>query len=978
MNGPLLQTKLYIPPIRAELVPRPRLIDRLNEGFRHKLTLISAPAGFGKTTLLSEWVHGKDAVNPHVSVAWISLDEGDNDPARFWAYVVAALQNIEVRQETANHAGTATQHLRPIGEAVLGAFQAPQPPSIESLLTTLINEITSALGTPSTVGQSPDNGASERGIVLVLDDYHLIDARPIHSGLAFLLEHLPANMHLVIATRSDPPLHLARLRGHGQLVELRQTDLRFTCNEVAAFLNRIMGLELTAEDVSALASRTEGWVAGLQMAALALCGQSPALPAVGQTGANASVEGGQKAALTTAQFIRDFTGSNRYVLDYLVEEVLNCQPIGTQDFLLKTSILDRLCGPLCDAVRSARVNVANQGDGPGVCFSNEPVSGQAVLEQLERANLFIVPLDNERRWYRYHHLFTDLLRQRLQQVYPELVPTLHRLAGEWYERNGLTAPAIDHAFSAGDFERATHLIERAAEATFARGEFVTFLKWLDRLPDQEVRARPLLSAYYAWVLLFGGRPIDEIEARLQDAEQGDTAGVNSGEVALLRASLAMLKGDLQLSVELSQRALELLPEDNLFFRSLVARNLGATYMLIGDVAATIQAFDEAERISHKAGDLLGAVAALHYLAEMRMVQGQLNEARALFERALELGVDSKGCPLPVAVKVLAGLAELLRQWNDLEAATRHLLEAIELAEKWSGAWSLGGYVVLSRVRQAQGDVDGAREAIQAARHIAREFDASDIDDISVIAYQARLWVAQGDLGAAARWVEERGLDSDASSGVLAEGVGAGVVPYYLREIEHLTLARVYYAQGRQDEALTVLNPLLQAAERLERTGSVIEILALQALALHAQGNVAQALAVLQRALYLAEPEGYVRVFVDEGEPMAHLLYEAAARGVAPVYISKLLAAVPDLQSVPTARSQVRDGQFGIVETLSDRELQVLQLIAEGLSNQEIAQRLYLSLHTVKWHAGNIFGKLGVKNRARAVAKARALGVLLTA
>ena len=482
MTIPLLRTKFYIPPVRPELVSRPHLVERLNAGPRsgHKLTLISAPAGFGKTTLLSEWVAGCEQ-----PVAWLSLDEGDNDPARFWVYFVAALQTVQ--------AG--------IGATSLTALQAPQPPPIESALTPLINEIAAI----------PDPFA------LVLDDYHLITAQAIHDALAFLLDHLPPQMHLIIATRADPPLPIARLRGRGQLTELRQTDLRFTPDEAAAFLNQVMGLGLSAEDVAALEARAEGWIAGLQMAAVSMQGQED-----------------------VAGFIRAFTGSDRYILDYLVEEVLQRQPESVQTFLLQTAILDRLTGPLCDAV----------WDKSPTCPTAD--GGQAMLERLEQANLFIVPLDNERRWYRYHRLFADLLRSRLQQVHPDLAPTLHRRASKWYEENGLMAPAIEYALSAGDFERAANLIEQTAEATLMRSEVATFLNWVEALPDDVVRAWPRLGVFHGMASVLSGGPLHVAQSRLQDAAADEAAGLLSGEGTAFRAWIAVIRGDTRRGMGLSR------------------------------------------------------------------------------------------------------------------------------------------------------------------------------------------------------------------------------------------------------------------------------------------------------------------------------------------------------------------------------------------------------------------------------------------
>jgi LuxR family maltose regulon positive regulatory protein len=919
MATPLLQTKLYIPPVRPGSVSRPRLIERLNKGVRlnQRLILISAPAGFGKTTLLGEWVASSER-----PVAWLSLDEGDNDPARFLAYLVAAFQTIE----------------EGIGEGALGALQSPQPSPMQELLTALINQI----------------NAIPRSFVFVLDDYHLITAQPVHDALAFLLDHLPGNMHLVIATRADPPLPIARLRGRGQLTELRQTDLRFTLGEAAEFLNQVMRLELSADDAAALASRTEGWIAGLQMAAVSMRGRED-----------------------VGSFVHAFTGSNRYILDYLIEEVLQRQPDGIQTFLLQTSILDRLTGPLCDAV----VGISESADQRISDSLARPLAdSQAVLEYLERANLFVVPLDDRREWYRYHRLFAGLLRQRLHQAQPDLVPILHGRASAWCEQNGLMAEAIDHALSAGDFELATHLVEQAAETAMMHSEVATFLSWTDRLPDELVRTRPSLCLFHAWALLLSGRPMDAVEARLQDAVKADTAASVSGEVTVFRALFAAYQGNTRQSAELSQRALELLPEDSSFFRSLVAGYLGLNYLYVGDVAAATQAFSEAIRIAQQVGNLTIAVLARCHLAELAMLQGQLHEARAGYEQALELATDAGGRQQPIGGLALIGIGRLLREWNNLEAATRYLLEGIELIRKWGEVGAISGYAGLARVKQAQGDTEGVREAIQTAQQLAAKFDAMDVDDLSVAMQRTRLWVMQGDVEAALRWIEGRGLDKELNLGEL-ESKASSASLSLLETLEYSTLAWVRIAQGQPDEALVVLRSLLRAAETAGWTGLVIEILTLQALAHQRQGDAAQALTPLEHALSLAEPEGYVRIFLDKGEAMGELLQQAAARGIAMDYVAELLAALGSetkderrMTELPPSSSVIRPSS-SLVEPLSERELEVLRLLTTHLSSTEMAEELVLSVNTVRSHIKNIYGKLNVHRRMDAIQRARELGLL---
>ena len=931
MSAALLVTKLRVPPLPPNLVSRPHLIERLNAAAGRKLTLVSAPAGFGKTTLLSAWA-GQSAL----PVAWLSLDAGENDPARFVAYCVAALQTV--------HAD--------LGAAALARLGASRRDSIESILTSLVNEI----------------AAAPRPFALVLDDYHLIDNRAIDEALAFLLEHLPPapGMHLVVASRSDPGLPLARLRIGGQLTEVRQGDLRFALDEAARFFGQVMRLDLPADAVTALTSRTEGWIAGLQIAALSMQG---------------------KDAPRIADFVRAFAGSNRYVLDYLAEEVLQRQPLAIQDFLLKTSILERMSAPLCDAILKDE-GERMKDEGVSILHHLPSRSGGSslILEQLERNNLFIVPLDDERKWYRYHRLFADLLLKRLRQAHPDLIPILHARASEWHAQDGDVTAAIDHALSAQNFERAAELIERASDASLMRSEAATLLNWIEALPDDVVRARPRLCATHAGVMLIDGRPLEKVEARLQDAAQGDPGDQASGDVIAYRGLIAVLKGDAHLGRELSSRALEQLPEDRLFLRGMCANNLGMAHLLRGDIEAAARAFDELARIGQRTGNAAAAAGALSNLAGVCLVRGQLHKAAEIYQRALELATDAQGQRLPVAGKVLLGLGELARIWNDLHAARRYLDEGVELLRRYGEIGHVVGYASLAFILQAQGDADGARDRIEQAQRHAQRSDSTEMDDRLAAACQARLWLAQGDLESAARWAEEHAPDGEGGSGSPQRA------PTFLelRDVEHLALARVYIAQGRPSEALDLLAPLLESAEKLGRMRRVIESLALEALALKARGDGQAALAALGRALRLAEPEGYVRVFIDEGEPMRMLMADCRwqmekiahrARGTPEsgilAYLDRLMAAFgqPSATSQSTTISHLPPAIGQMVEPLSERELEVLRLVADGASNPEIAQELVIAVNTVKKHVNSIFGKLGVTSRTQAAARARALGLI---
>jgi LuxR family maltose regulon positive regulatory protein len=895
MSTPIIATKLYVPPLRPNAVPRPRLIERLDEGLRSRLTLVSAPAGFGKTTVVSEWATGCSRLDPEIRLAWLSLDEGDSDPARFFSYLIAALQTVAAD----------------FGQGVLDMLRSPQPPPIESMLTDLLNEIATL----------------PHGVVLLLDDYHLVDSEAVDETLAFLLEHLPPQLHVVIATREDPRLPLARWRARGQLTELRAADLRFTPSEAAEFLNRGMNLDLSAEDITALETRTEGWIAGLQLAALSIQGRSDA------TG-----------------FIQAFTGSNRFVLDYLVEEVLQRQPQRTRSFLLQTSILDKLCGPLCDAVTGQK-------------------HGNRTLERLERDNLFVVPLDEERRWYRYHHLFADVLQAHVLEEQPDQLPALHRRASEWYEENGSRSDAIRHALCAEDFEWAADLVERAGLMTEDSSQAATWLRWTGALPDELIRSRPVLGAWYACALLGIGE-LEAAEARLKDAERwlkpgrsGRTVVADEEQlrsllatISVVRAYNALAVGDVPGTLEHAQRVLELLPEGDHLRREQATALLGMTYWASGDLDAADRVFVDFSARLLAAGDLPTAISALSVLADVRPALGRLREAADAYARVLRVVVD-QGEPLPPdAADLYRGLAELELERGDPAAAAQHLLRSKELGEQGElPIWRYRWCVARARLSEAQGDLEGALSLLGEAQRVFIRTPAPEARPIS--AQKARIWAAQGRLTEALEWARERDLsvDDDLS---------------YLHEFEHVTLARVLIARGESErvdgavhDAAGLLERLLHAAEEGGRIGSAIEILALQALTHQALGDTSSALGPLERALSLAEPEGYVRVFVDEGAPMARLLEEAASRGIAPDSARRMLAAFPSPKP------------GGAKELLSDRETEVLRLIAAGLTNREIAERLYLSLFTVKAHARSIYDKLDAHSRTQAVAKARELGIL---
>ncbi|NJN53931.1 MAG: AAA family ATPase [Anaerolineae bacterium] len=855
MSPPILATKLFIPPPRSQVVRRSRLLQRLNEGLGdnhragRKLTLISAAAGFGKTTLVSEWV-----ASCQRATAWLSLDEGDNDPARFLAYLVAALQTL----------------VPMIGEGVLAMLQSPQPPPTESMLTILLNEIT-AVSTP---------------FILVLDDYHAISTPPVDHALAFLIEHQPPQMHVVIATRENPPLPLARYRVRGQLTELRVADLRFTTDEAAGFLNQVMGLGLSAEDIATLEARTEGWIAGLQLAALSLQRQQD-----------------------TTRFIESFAGTHHFVLDYLLEEVLHQQSENVQAFLLQTSILDRMCGSLCDAL-----------------LSDPPISGQEMLTKLERANLFIIPLDNERHWYRYHHLFADLLRQRLQQRDAETIAELHGRASIWYETQEMVLEAFHHATAAGDVERAARLIEGKGMPLYFRGALLPVMNWLASLPTAVLDARPSLWVTYGSVLTMSGQPVSHAEEKLQAAEAAlkkvepdDTTRDLIGQIAANRAMLAIPHNDVETIIAQSQRALAYLDPDNLPARTNATWTLGLAHQFHRNHAAAIPAFTEAIAISQSFGNNLVTLAAATCLGQVQEAEARLDLAAQSYQLCLQTAGDP---PWVSACEAVLGYGRVHYQWNDLDAAERyaqlgsHLSQQMESVDTPAACWTF-----LARLKLAQGDVTEAVALVAKAEQFMHQRNfLLRLPDL--VAVQILILLNQGDLDTAVHLLESHDLP--------------------------LSKARVHLAQGDTTLALDVLESFRQQMESNHWPDELLKVMVLQAVVYEMHGERDTAVQILSDALALAEPGGFIRIFVDEGQPMAELLTKMKREsGRMTGYAHKVLTAFDQQNEIhPSSLTPSKSsGQVAqpLVEPLSVRELEVLQLIAQGLSNREIGERLFLEI-----------------------------------
>ncbi|TAK30829.1 MAG: helix-turn-helix transcriptional regulator [Chloroflexota bacterium] len=909
-----LSTKLLRPVVRTDLVERPRLTERVSRAFHCPLTLISAPAGSGKTTLLGQWI-----AQSRSPVAWVTLDSGDNEPTRFWAYIISALQTLRLH----------------LGGDVLMMLRSSELPPLESYLSVLTNAV----------------AAEQADLAIVLDDYHFIVDQTVHKSVAFLLDHLPPNLHLIIATRTDPPLSLARLRVRGQLCELRAGDLKFTLEETTSFLNEVMRLNVSAEDVAALVRRSEGWTAGLQVAALSMQ-QSD------------DVHG----------FVQAFSGSHRHVTDYLGEEVLRRQPENVQRFLLRTAILERLNGPLCEAVVGL-----SQGEG------------QASLEMLERANLFTVPMDDERHWYRYHGFFASCLQTELRRSDPGRVSDLHRKAFLWYAENGLVTEAVGHALAAGEVESAADLIEQLAAVMWKHGEAVTLFGWFRELPSEVMRRRPMLCVWHANALLSTGQA-DAAEERLRHAELAlglshDAAPLGGvaesaqspndirrahSHILATRAAIAAFRHDAPLTIALARQSIEQDSGEDEYQRGRMLGHLGRAYSWTGDVVRANEALTEAVRVLQSSENMLVALAMSNHLAYVQAIQGHLRQAEANYTKAVRFATERHNNVFLVGGWPSLGLALLHYEWNELGMARTYATEGIDVASQWEMAdMLLFSQGILARVRQAEGDLEGALSILSEAAQLARTNDA-DRELARIEAHRARLWLLQGNVEAAARWMQACGLSADDEL-------------QYSREGNHMTLARVLTAQGRAAEAARLLERLLQSAESAGRVGNVIGILGIQALALQVLGQTNNALSVLMRALWLAEPEGYVRTFVDSGTPMAALLSRllearhrepsSPTRRASVEYIRSLLAAFePGAFGLPGARGRARAIQ-ATEALLSERELEVLRLIEAGNSPLEISRALVVSRNTVKSHMRSIYDKLEAHSAPAAVAKAKVLKLI---
>jgi LuxR family maltose regulon positive regulatory protein len=896
VSDTLLATKFYIPPSLPNLVHRQRLIKRLDEGLQgdNRLTLISAPAGYGKTTLLGEWIRSSK-----FNAAWLSLDDGDNDPARFLSYLITALHRIQ-------------PNIKDTG------FDSSQLESPHSALAPILNSLDEISGV----------------VLVVFDDYHTIQNQTVHNAVTFLLENSPSQTHIVIASRADPPLPIALLRGRGQVTELRQNDLRFTRQEAAEFFSANPALKLSQEDIAALTNRTEGWAAGLQMASASLKDQE-----------------------NVSAFILELTGSHRYILDYLIEEVLESQPESIQRFLLYTSILEQLSGSLCDAVIEGLVP--------------PPVSSQQILEELEHKNLFIVPLDNQRRWYRYHRLFSDLLKIRLVQVHPEVKSELHQRASQWYEKANVPNQAIEHAFMADDPARAAELIEGAAEATFMQSQVSTYLNWIKKLPENELRDHPALSVYFSWALLWSGAPFDLVQAHLQRSEEQPDHSVKS---LPLQSFLAIYKGEVNQAESLARQALEQLPEEDRLLRSLANFILASTYLARGEKAQGILLLEETARDSKRTGNVMIATLVLCELGDESQKHGNLHQAKDFYQQALELATDEGGQPLPVAGKALIGLGDISREWNDYKTAEAELAQGISLTRHWSVLGTFEGYLNLVTLKDTQGKRGEADQLFSQVQELAYQFDASEVDDFIVEMFAARRNVRYGNYDAVHEWAENRSsVRSESPAGATK---AEELLRARLRKYEDAILVRLFIAEGKYGEAIKLADQVIAEAKNAKRVFLQIDVEILRAIAYWKKKSTNAAMDSLTTALSLAEPGGFMRVFIDHGDQIVELLENASSAIESPelqIYLERLLHALSvKAEKLP----EMDDGKpKELVEPLSERESDVLHLLPSSLSSTEMAGELSISVNTLRSHLKSIYSKLDAHSRYEAIVRAKELGLL---
>jgi LuxR family transcriptional regulator, maltose regulon positive regulatory protein len=899
MDPPLLATKLFIPPPRQNQVIRSRLTAKIAGALAHPLTLVSAPAGYGKTTLVSSWLTGQD-----LPAAWLSLDHEDNDPIRFLQYLLTALHKI----------------VPSVDPGMLDLLQGRGADAFPPLMIHLMNALV----------EGP------AAFVLVLDDVQMIESPVLLDLLGFLFGHVPPPLHILLLSRSDPPVPLSQLRARGQLLEIRAEDLRFTPEEITQFLMGGLGLKLSPAEIASIAERTEGWVASLQLVALSLQG-----------------------CKDVPVFLDNFSGSHAYVMDYLTEEVLARQSEPAREFLLQTSILDRLCGPLCDAVTHAEAEI----------------NGQAVLETLERNNLFVIPLDDERHWYRYHHLFRDVLHRRLETSRRENAADLHARASRWFEQNGYIREAVQHARLAKDQEYAARLVDQYGCELLMRGEVNTLEDWLEGI-EPYTQSWPWLVAQKAWVLVLTGRldqaePVIQAgEALIAHLEMSDNRQTLQGALAAAQAQLETFRGNIVLAAEFARKALDVIPNKDDFSCSLssVATSiLGDAGWLSGNLEEARRAYTEALRIGRGANNPHMVIMAQSNLADLFYEIGSLGLAARSYAETLQSAIRADGQDSPFAARLYYGLGRVNYQWNHLTESEQFVEACLHLSRQWGDVdLECLGTLLAARLELAQNHPERAQTAVQAANRLIGEHPFSPRRTVQLKSELACLELAQGNLEMAIALLQECGISIDTP---FLPGCYTNQEAISSQEPAWMVLLRVYLVQGKHLQALDLASGLWEVAETTHRVGRMIDILALQAIAYQGNGDHVRAMQALSQAFDFARAEGFTRIFTDEGLPLAKLLIQAKTQRIGEGYPAKLLSM---LSTGPTPDQPPAQS---LVEPLSLREIEVLKLIASGCSNQEIAAQLVLSEKTVKRHISNIYGKLGVKTRTQAVASGRELKLL---
>ena len=910
----LLALKLTPTPVRATLVTRSRLLEALNRGIQYPLTLISAPAGWGKSTLLSTWV--ELLVEKEASVAWVSLEKEDNDSSQFWIALISAVKN----------------QFPYIGQEALALLRSSKSYRVKSLLASILHELTSI----------------SKPVVIVLDDYHVIKKTALHEAFAFLLEHLPPHVHIVIATRSSESLPLTHIRVQGRVFEIHAHDMRFTTDETEAFLRQVMALDVSKKVVDMLVERTEGWIAGLQLAALALQGQE-----------------------NQEQFITGFSGNHAYIADYLAEEILHQQSEDIQHFLLVNALLDRFNGSLCDAVM--------QREG-----------SQLLLRNLERMNLFLIPLDEQREWYRYHHLFAEFLRNRSEQQSGTQIPAFHLRAAHWLEQHGYIEDALHHFLAAQDVEQAAHLVEQQCEPLLRQGNIIALLRLIEALPDEFIKSNPYLALNHA-ALLCTTDSLEQAERRIHDVEQAlgqevfyalahvplpelhaeqQAAFLRTG-LLVLQISLASFRGDIAQTLELSQQVDKQFISSNAFLQSTLQACLGAAYTLNGQFQEANRAFLEAEVTGKLANHTHVILASAGSRAYILMEQGHLHQAAQQYQQMQHYAIDEHGAHYPVASLAYLGIGELYYNWNRLEEAQQALQTGMELGQQWGHLTSVArGKIFLALTRYEQGYADDAFAILEDAERQAMLAHASHIIT-QVGATRAHLWLMQGNLKEAIHWTQGCGLSEHDTI-------------HYLDEFSYLTLAKVFLATDKLHQATSLLHQLLTHAEQGCRVRSVIDVLILQALVAQKQGHTKQAQSILSRVLELAEPESIIRPFVDQEGSMRLLLVDMLSmyrHNVSPTstmlpYLDTLLSVLNPYSATHTLEQPCFISDSDRANSfLSRREQEILHLLASGLSNQQIADKLVVTTGTVKWYLKHIYRKFDAHSRTQVIMQAKARQIL---